>query len=62
METVLVQVPAPDGGPPSQVLQVGPGEHVRFGRGAPDCAVDVELPHEGVSRLAARSARSRTTG
>jgi len=52
MDTVLVQVPAPDGGPPSQVVHVGPGERVRFGRGAPDCAVDIELPHDGVSRLA----------
>jgi hypothetical protein len=52
METVLVQVPSPDGGPPAQVLGVRPGERVRFGRGAPRCAVDIELPHEGVSRLA----------
>lgn len=52
METVLVQVPSPDGGPPSQVVGVGPGERVRFGRGAPQCKVDIELPHDGVSRLA----------
>jgi hypothetical protein len=52
METVLVQVPSPDGGPPSQVVHVGPGERVRFGRGAARCDVDIELPHEGVSRLA----------
>jgi hypothetical protein len=52
METVLVQVPSPDGGPPSQVLNIGPGETLRFGRGAPDCEVDIALPHDGVSRLA----------
>jgi hypothetical protein len=52
METVLVQVPSPDGGSPTQVVNVGPGETLRFGRGAPDCAVDVALPHDGVSRLA----------
>jgi hypothetical protein len=52
METVLVQVPSPDGGPPTQVVSVGPGERVRFGRGAPHCRVDIQLPHEGVSRLA----------
>jgi hypothetical protein len=52
METVVVQVPSPDGGPPSQVVNVGPGERLRFGRGAPGCAVDIELPHDGVSRLA----------
>jgi hypothetical protein len=52
MDTVLVQVPSPDGGPPSQVVNVGPGERVRFGRGTPDCAVDIELAHDGVSRLA----------
>ncbi len=37
METVLVQVPAPDGGPPTQVVHVQPGETLRFGRGAEDC-------------------------
>jgi hypothetical protein len=52
METVLVQVPSPDGGPPSQVVHVGPGERVRFGRGSARCDVDIELPHDGVSRLA----------
>jgi serine/threonine-protein kinase len=52
METVLVQVPSADGGPPSQVVNVGPGDTLRFGRGAPDCRVDVVLPNEGVSRLA----------
>ena len=52
METVLVQVPAPDGGPPSQVVHVRPGETLRFGRGAEDCAVDIALDHDGVSRLA----------
>jgi hypothetical protein len=51
METVLVRVPAPDGGPPTQVLDVGPGETWRFGRGAPECKVDIALPHDGVSRL-----------
>ncbi len=52
METVLVQVPAPDGGPPSQVVHVSPGETLRFGRGAEDCEVDIALDHDGVSRLA----------
>jgi hypothetical protein len=52
METVLVQVPSLDGGPPSQVVNVGPGQTLRFGRGAPDCAVDIALPYDGVSRLA----------
>jgi hypothetical protein len=52
METVLVQVPAPDGGPPTQVVNVGPGETLRFGRGAPEYEVDIALPHDGVSRLA----------
>ncbi len=52
METVLVQVPSPDGGPPSHVVHVRPGETLRFGRGAEDCDVDVALAHRGVSRLA----------
>jgi hypothetical protein len=52
METVLVQVPAPDGGPPSQVVHVRPGETLRFGRGAEDCEVNIPLDHDGVSRLA----------
>ncbi|HEV7805203.1 MAG TPA: hypothetical protein VGO80_05275 [Solirubrobacteraceae bacterium] len=33
-------------------MHVGPGERLRFGRGAPDCEVDIELAHDGVSRLA----------
>jgi hypothetical protein len=52
METVMVQVPSPDGGPPSQVVNVGSGQVLRFGRGAPGCPVDIALPHAGVSRLA----------
>ena len=52
LETVLVQVPSSDGGPPSQVVDVGPGETLRFGRGAEGCEVDIALAHDGVSRLA----------
>lgn len=52
MDTVLVQVPAADGGPPSQVVNVRPGQTLRFGRGASEHPVDLELPHEGVSRVA----------
>jgi hypothetical protein len=52
METVLVQVPSPDGGPPSQVVHLTPGQTMRFGRGAPDVAVDLELRDRGVSRVA----------
>jgi len=52
MENILVQVPAPDGGPPSQIVHVRPGQTLRFGRGAPGCDVDIELDDEGVSRLA----------
>ncbi len=47
-----MQVPAPDGGPPSQVVHVQPGETLRFGRGAEGCEVDIPLDHDGVSRLA----------
>jgi hypothetical protein len=52
METVLVQVPSPDGGPPSQVVHVGPGERVRFGRSGAQCEVDIELIalHHGLVR------------
>ena len=52
METVLVQVPSPDGGLPSQVIHVQPGQTLRFGRGGPDRAVDIRLAGDGVSRLA----------
>lgn len=52
METVLVQVPAPDGGEPPQVIDVGPGQTLTFGRGAPGRDVDIALDHDGVSRLA----------
>lgn len=47
-----MQVPSPDGGPPSQVVNAGPGETLRFGRGTADCGVDIVLPYDGVSRLA----------
>jgi hypothetical protein len=52
METVLVQVPSPDGGLPSQVVHVQPGQTLSFGRGGPHLDVDIELADEGVSRLA----------
>jgi hypothetical protein len=59
METVLVQVPSPDGGPPSQVLHVRPGETLRFGRGADGCGVEVVLDHDGVSRQGVSIMRAR---
>jgi hypothetical protein len=52
METVLVQVPSPDGGLPSQVVHVQPGQTLSFGRGGPDLDVDITLADQGVSRLA----------
>lgn len=52
METVVVQVPAADGGPPAEVRSIGPGQSLRFGRGGPDHDVELVLPDEGVSRLA----------
>jgi hypothetical protein len=52
METVVVQVPSPDGGLPLQVVHVQPGQTLRFGRGGPNLEVDVGLDHPGVSRLA----------
>ncbi len=48
METVVVQVPCPDGGLPSQVVHVQPGQTLSFGRGD----VDIKLADPGVSRLA----------
>lgn len=51
-QTLLVQVPAPDNGPPTQVRHLEPGEQITFGRGAPGCAVDVQLDGDDVSRLA----------
>src|SRR5918997_3075837 len=48
METVLVQVPSSDGGLPSQVVHVRPGQTLSFGRGE----VDIKLADPGVSRLA----------
>jgi serine/threonine-protein kinase len=52
METVVVQVPSPDGGLPSQVVHVQPGQTLTFGRGGPDLEVDIKLADHGVSRLA----------
>jgi hypothetical protein len=47
-----VQVPCPDGGPPSQMIHVQPGQTLSFGRGGPDLDVDIRLADQGVSRLA----------
>jgi hypothetical protein len=52
MDIVLVQVPCPDGGLPSQVVHVQPGQTLSFGRGGPDLDVDIKLDNRGVSRLA----------
>src|SRR3954447_18327334 len=52
METIVVQVPSPDGGLPSQVVLLQPGETLSFGRGGPSLDVDVKLANPGVSRLA----------
>jgi hypothetical protein len=52
METVLVQVPSTDGGPPSQVVHVRPGQTLTFGRGGPGVDVDIVLADGSVSRLA----------
>jgi serine/threonine-protein kinase len=52
METVVVQVPSPDGGLPSQVVHVQPGQTLSFGRGGPQLDVDIRLADPGVSRLA----------
>jgi serine/threonine-protein kinase len=52
MEMVLVQVPSPDGAPPSQVVHMQPGQTLSFGRGGPDLPVDIELGDRGVSRRA----------
>lgn len=52
METIVVQVPSPDGGLPSQVVHLQPGETLSFGRGGPSLDVDVKLANPGVSRLA----------
>jgi serine/threonine-protein kinase len=52
METVVVQVPSPDGGLPSQVAHLQPGQTLSFGRGGPHLDVDIKLADPGVSRLA----------
>jgi hypothetical protein len=52
METVVVQVPSPDGGLPSQVVHIQPGQTLSFGRGGLNLDVDVKLADPGVSRLA----------
>ena len=52
METVLVQVPSPDGGLPTQVVHLQPGQTLSFGRGGPHLDVDIKLVDQGVSRLA----------
>lgn len=50
--TLLVQVPAPPGGGPPFVANLGPGAVATFGRGSPDEPVDIPISHPAVSRLA----------
>jgi hypothetical protein len=51
MQTVLIQFVG-DGGGAGERCELGPGDVVRFGRGAPDARVEIVLPHQGVPRLA----------
>ncbi|WP_016825391.1 MULTISPECIES: hypothetical protein [Streptomyces] len=55
METVLIHLPASaaDGpGPRTRSLALLPGQKARFGRGIPECPVDIALPDPAVPRLA----------
>ncbi|MEU2976144.1 serine/threonine protein kinase [Streptomyces hirsutus] len=55
METVLVHLPVPatDGPEPrTRSLSLLPGQKVRFGRGIPECPVDIALADPAVPRLA----------
>ncbi|WAX78995.1 serine/threonine protein kinase [Streptomyces sp. KMM 9044] len=55
METVLVHLPesAADGPEsPARTLPLCPGQKARFGRGIPECPVDIALPDPAVPRLA----------
>jgi serine/threonine-protein kinase len=54
VETVIVQVSEsaadqPDG---RQLVSLGPGDIISFGRGAPECAVGITLSGNGISRYA----------
>jgi hypothetical protein len=55
MESVIVQY-QPPGQPDQEVLRLGPGQEVLFGRGAPACPVQLCIDHPGVPRLAGRIA------
>jgi len=50
METVLIQYTDRTGHP--GLVRLGPGTTARFGRGAPDVDVDMQLGDRGVARLA----------
>ncbi|QLY27571.1 serine/threonine protein kinase [Nocardia huaxiensis] len=52
--SVLVHVPAEEGGVRQPGLNLWPGEAVTFGRGAADLRVDIRLDRPAVSRLAGR--------
>ncbi|MEG3626798.1 serine/threonine protein kinase [Streptomyces poriticola] len=51
MSGIVVHVPEGTGGD-AVTLRLGPGEHVRFGRGSSSTPVDLRLADEAVSRLA----------
>jgi hypothetical protein len=51
VQSVILQLADAGDGKP-QLMHLRPGDSVTFGRGAPGCPVDVELPYDGVSRRA----------
>jgi hypothetical protein len=53
VESVVVQYPLP-GRSDQEIVRLGPGEDMAFGRGAPGHAVRLRLHHGGVPRLAGR--------
>jgi hypothetical protein len=53
MESVIVQYPVP-GRSDQEIVRLGPGEELTFGRGAPDLPVRLQVRQRGVPRLAGR--------
>ena len=52
MDTVIIEPTDAGGGRSSQLIRLGPGDVLSFGRGAPGADVGLELAGEGVSRRA----------
>lgn len=54
MNTVIVQLPTSDPRATPRIIELSPGQEATFGRGGPDCPVNILISDQAVSRVAGR--------